>query len=116
VVIRRRAGRHLDDFAEYLGYFFVFSPDQVQYVAAGVIITVALFNYYGITTAAALNTTTLAKYGALALLVGLAFVAGDGSAEHFTSRPAAWASRGDGVDRDHVDVRWLGRPGLSAGR
>jgi amino acid transporter len=54
-------------------------------VAAGVIITVALFNYYGITTAAALlNTTTLAKYGALALLVGLAFVAGDGSAEHFT--------------------------------
>ena len=86
VVIRAAAlGAISTIFAEYLGYFFVFSPDQIQYVAAGVIITVALFNYYGITTAAALlNTTTLAKYGALALLVGLAFVAGDGSAGHFT--------------------------------
>jgi amino acid transporter len=71
-------------FAEYLGYFLHFSPMQVRYVAAGAIVLVATFNYVGINFASAvINMTTPAKYGALAALALLAFLAGDGSPAHF---------------------------------
>jgi amino acid transporter len=80
-------------FAEYLGYFIPFTPMQVRVVAAVAVVAVGLLNYLGVSRAAVvMNLATVAKYGALAALVLLAFGAGDGSREHFTP---AW--RG-GVD------------------
>lgn len=67
-------------FAEYLGYFFHFSPMTVRYVAAGAVLLVGVFNYVGVNLAAVvMNLTTVAKYGALAALALLAFALGDGS-------------------------------------
>jgi basic amino acid/polyamine antiporter, APA family len=72
-------------FAEYLGYFVPLSAAQVQYVAAGAITLVGLFNYFGVNVAAVLvNLTTVVKYGALIALAGLAFLIGKGSAANFT--------------------------------
>ena len=72
-------------FAEYLGYFVPLSATQVQYVAAGAITLVGLFNYFGVNVAAVLvNLTTVVKYGALIALAGLAFLIGKGSAANFT--------------------------------
>jgi basic amino acid/polyamine antiporter, APA family len=72
-------------FSEYLGYFISLSPQQVRYLAAGAIIVVGFLNYVGVKHAAAvMNLVTLAKYGALAGLALFAFVAGAGSAQHFT--------------------------------
>ena len=74
-------------FAEYLGYFVRLTPGQVRYVAAGAIVLIGLLNYVGVRGAAVVMTiTTVAKYGALAALALLAFVAGNGSATHF-ARP-----------------------------
>ena len=71
-------------FAEYLGYFIPLTPSQVQYVAAGAIVLVGLFNYFGVNIAAVMvNFTTVLKYGALIALAGLAFLVGQGSAAHF---------------------------------
>lgn len=71
-------------FAEYLGYFLPLTPSQVQYVAAGAIIVVALFNYFGVNIAAVMvNLTTVVKYGALIGLAGLAFLIGDGTTANF---------------------------------
>jgi amino acid transporter len=68
-------------FAEYLGYFIHLEPTTVRRVAAGMVIVVGLINYIGINTASVvMNLTTVAKYGALSLLVLLAFLAGDGHA------------------------------------
>jgi len=72
-------------FAEYLGYFIPLTPAQVRWVAAVGIVVVGAINYLGVSTAAILmNLITVAKYGALAALVLLAFAAGEGSASHFT--------------------------------
>ena len=72
-------------FAEYLGYFIKLSPEQVRYVAAAAVLLVGAINYFGAAKAAVvMNLVTLAKYGALAGLAILAFVAGDGSVSHFT--------------------------------
>ena len=77
-------------FAEYLGRFVVLTPIQVRWVAAAAVIAVGLLNYLGVNRAALLmNLATLAKYGALAALVLLAFTAGKGSTGHFGS---AWSS------------------------
>jgi basic amino acid/polyamine antiporter, APA family len=76
-------------FAEYLGYFVQMTPGQVRYVAAAAIVLIGLLNYVGVSAAAVvMNITTVGKYGALAALVLLAFVAGTGGVAHF-ARP--WA-------------------------
>jgi amino acid transporter len=73
-------------FAEYLGYFLHFTPQQVQWVAAGAIVLVSLFNYLGVNFAAVvMQLTTWAKYGALLGLALLAFLIGEGSAANFTT-------------------------------
>ena len=72
-------------FAEYLGHFIQLSPMQVRWIAAVAIIAVGLLNYVGVKRAAVLmNLSTVAKYGALAALVLLAFIVGEGSTGHFT--------------------------------
>ena len=77
-------------FAEYLGYFFPLTPMQVRMVAAVAVVGVGLLNYLGVSRAAlVMNLTTVLKYGALAVLVFLAFTAGEGSVDHFTP---AWRS------------------------
>ena len=72
-------------FAEYLGYFVHFTPEQVRYVAAAGILFVGALNYVGVSSAAVvMNVTTVAKYGALAALGLLAFTATTGTTDHFT--------------------------------
>lgn len=57
----------------------------VHYVAAAAIALTAALNYYGVRwSALVLNLTTAAKYGALLLLVVLAFFVGRGDVAHFT--------------------------------
>lgn len=76
-------------FAEYLGYFVSLSPMEVRYTAAVAIVLVGLLNYVGVNLAAVvMNLTTVAKFGALALLVILAAVAGEGSATNFAGTMA----------------------------
>ncbi len=72
-------------FAEYLGYFTHFTPEQVRYVAAGAVIGVGLLNYLGVRNAAVfMNFTTAAKYAAVAGLALLAFTVGDGNVANFS--------------------------------
>jgi APA family basic amino acid/polyamine antiporter len=87
VVIRASAlGAIATIFAEYLGYFIPLSSRAVQYVAALVILAVGLLNYVGVKRAGAvMNVATIAKYGAMVLLVLLAFSSGAGEASHFAS-------------------------------
>jgi amino acid transporter len=76
-------------FAEYLGYFVPLTPAEVRWVAAGALAVVGILNYVGVSFAAVvMNLTTVGKFGALAALALLAFVAGGGSAGHFTP---AWS-------------------------
>jgi basic amino acid/polyamine antiporter, APA family len=76
-------------FAEYLGHFVRLDAMQVRWVAAAAVVTVGLLNYVGVKRAAVLmNLSTVAKYGALAALVLLAFTVGDGSTAHFSP---AWS-------------------------
>lgn len=91
VVIRASAlGAISTLFAEYLGYFLNFTPQQVHYVAAVAIIAVGLFNYLGVRYAAiVMNATTAAKYGALVLMGLLGFLAGAGDWAHFGAAPVA---------------------------
>src|SRR2546426_9422125 len=57
----------------------------VHYVAAAAIAVTAALNYYGVRwSALVLNLTTGAKYGALLVLVLLAFLVGHGDWNHFT--------------------------------
>ena len=72
-------------FAEYLGYFVRFTPEQVRWVAAAAILFVGALNYVGVSSAAlVMNVATAAKYGALAALGLLVFTATSGSPAHFT--------------------------------
>jgi len=77
-------------FAEYLLRSLGFDPTRppydgaVHWVAALAIVLTATLNYVGVRwSALLLNVTTAAKYGALALLVLLAFVVGQGSFGNF---------------------------------
>ncbi len=77
-------------FAEYLLRSLGLDPTRppydaaVHWVAAVAIVLTATLNYVGVRwSALLLNFTTAAKYGALALLVLLAFVVGQGSFGHF---------------------------------
>ena len=91
VVIRASAlGAISTVFAEYLmrslGYDPALEPyaSTVHYIAAGAIIFTAIFNYTGVKWSAILvNMTTVAKYGALIILVLLAFLVGDGNFGHY---------------------------------
>jgi len=77
-------------FAEYLGRFIALSPMGVRWVAAAAVVSVGTLNYFGVNRAAVLmNLSTVAKYAALAVLVLLAFTAGQGSVSHFTP---AWST------------------------
>src|SRR6266550_4571564 len=78
-------------FAEYLlrslGYDPKIEPNAtyVHYVAAAAIVLTATLNYVGVRwSSIVLNLTTGAKYGALLLLVLLAFVVGQGNFGHFS--------------------------------
>src|SRR6267378_3462258 len=78
-------------FAEYLlrslGYDPKIAPNTtyVHYVAAGAIALTATLNYVGVRwSSLVLNLTTGAKYGALVLLVLLAFLVGQGDFGHFS--------------------------------
>lgn len=77
-------------FAEYLLRSLGFDPKvepnatYVHYVAAGAIVATAALNYVGVRwSSLILNLTTGAKYGALLLLVLLAFLVGQGDFTHF---------------------------------
>jgi basic amino acid/polyamine antiporter, APA family len=77
-------------FAEYLLRSLGFDPKvepnatYVHYVAAGAIVATATLNYMGVRwSSIILNLTTGAKYGALLLLVLLAFLVGQGDFTHF---------------------------------
>jgi APA family basic amino acid/polyamine antiporter len=83
-------------FAEYLvrslGYDPSVAPysDTVHYVAAAAIIITGLFNYTGVKWSSFLvNFTTVAKYGALVILVLLAFLIGDGDFGHYSEKGGA---------------------------
>lgn len=77
-------------FSEYLGLLAGYDGTTTRYVAAAAVLFVGTLNYVGVRLAAvAMNLTTFAKYGALAVLIVLAFAAGEGSARHFTP---AWPS------------------------
>jgi amino acid transporter len=72
-------------FAEYFGRFVAITPEQVHYVAAALIAFVGLVNYIGVSKAGAVtNVATAAKYGALVLLVLLAFGGGNGNVANFS--------------------------------
>lgn len=77
-------------FAEYLLRSLGFDPKvepnatYVHYVAAGAIVATAALNYVGVRwSSLILNLTTGAKYGALLVLVLLAFLVGQGDFTHF---------------------------------
>src|SRR2546426_3810179 len=66
------------------------NASYVHYVAAAAIVVTATLNYAGVRwSSMILNLTTSAKYGALALLVVLAFVAGEGGFRPFTQAGGA---------------------------
>lgn len=87
VVIRAAAlGAIATIFAEYLGYFWPLTPQQVRYTAALAIAVIGAINYIGVQRAAALQSiTTALKYAALLGLGLLAFTARGGSGAHFSS-------------------------------
>jgi APA family basic amino acid/polyamine antiporter len=94
VVIRAAAlGAIATIFAEYLGYFWPLTPQQVRYAAALAIGVIGAINYVGVQRAAALQSiTTALKYAALLGLGLLAFTARGGSGAHFSSPWAAGMS------------------------
>ncbi|NOT09729.1 MAG: amino acid permease [Gemmatimonadales bacterium] len=72
-------------FAEYLRQFVPLTAAQVHYVAAALIATVGTLNYLGVQRAAVVtNFATILKYGALVLLVALAFTSSSGSVNNFS--------------------------------
>ncbi len=97
VVIRASAlGAISTVFAEYLLRSLGYDPtlpeygNAVHYTAAAAILVTAAFNYTGVRWSSILvNVTTVAKYGALVVLVLLAFAIGDGDFGHY--------ARGDGA-------------------
>ncbi|HYL21681.1 MAG TPA: amino acid permease [Gemmatimonadales bacterium] len=85
-------------FAEYLLRSLGLDPKvepnatYVHYVAAGAIVATAALNYVGVRwSSLILNLTTGAKYGALVLLVLLAFLVGQGDFGHFAHAGATGA-------------------------
>ena len=91
VLIRASAlGAVATPFAEYLVRLLGRDPtqpgpaDAVHYIAAGAIVVAIVVNYVGVRwSAVALTAATAAKFGALLLLVAVAFGTGRGSFAHF---------------------------------
>ena len=104
-IIRAAAlGAIATTFAEYfmraLGNDPSMAPysDQVHYVAAGAILLVGTLNYCGVRWGTLLqNTTTIAKYGALLVIIGLAFAIALGGDAVVAAPLAPPASTGDTV-------------------
>lgn len=72
-------------FAEYLGFFFPLTPQQVHWVAAVLILLVGILNWLGVQRAALVTSVaTIVKYGALVLLVVFAFTSPTGSGGNFS--------------------------------
>ena len=100
-------------FAEYLLRSLGLDPTRppyegaVHWVAALAIVLTATFNYVGVRwSALLLNVTTAAKYAALAVLVLLAFVVGQGSFGHFTEAGGGGPVRGGLFGLALVSVMW----------
>jgi len=100
-------------FAEYLLRSLGLDPTRppydgaVHWVAALAIVLTATLNYVGVRwSALLLNVTTAVKYAALALLVLLAFVVGQGSFGHFTEAGGGGAVRGGLFGLALVSVMW----------
>ena len=100
-------------FAEYLLRSLGLDPTRppydgaVHWVAALAIVLTATLNYVGVRwSALLLNFTTAAKYGALALLVLLAFVVGQGSFGHFTEAGGGGPVQGGLFGLALVSVMW----------
>lgn len=74
-------------FSSYLGEFVSLSAAEERYVAAVLILLIALLNYLGVAYASVLmNVTTILKYGAMVGLTLFAFTAGEGgSVANFTT-------------------------------
>jgi amino acid transporter len=97
VIVRASAlGAIATVFAEYLLRSLGVNPalpangNAVHYVAAAAIALNALVSYRGVDwSSVVLNVTTGTKYAALALLVVLAFVAGDGDFSHYAESGGA---------------------------
>ncbi len=93
-------------FAEYLGHFIAFTPQEVRYVAAATIVLIAGLNYLGVSYASLLmNVTTVLKYGALFGLALFAFTLGDGSSANFSS-PGVGLVTGSAVLTALVPIMW----------
>src|SRR5256885_2169895 len=100
-------------FAEYLLRSLGLDPTRppyegaVHWVAALAIVLTATLNYVGVRwSALLLNVTTAAKYAALAVLVLLAFVVGQGSVGHFTEAGGGGPVRGGLFGLALVSGRW----------
>jgi basic amino acid/polyamine antiporter, APA family len=114
VLIRASAlGAIATPFAEYLLRSLGFDPTRppydgaVHWLAALAIVVTATLNYIGIRwSALLLNLTTGAKYGALALLVLLAFIVGGGSFANFTQGGGGSPLRGGLFGLALVSVMW----------
>ncbi|MDX2207703.1 MAG: amino acid permease [Gemmatimonadales bacterium] len=92
VIRASAAGGIATIFAEYLGRFITLTPMGTRYVAAGLIVSVALLNWLGVNYAAKMmNVTTILKYGALIGIVLFAFGTGTGQAANFTTTEAMTA-------------------------
>jgi basic amino acid/polyamine antiporter, APA family len=112
VLIRASAlGAIATPFAEYLLRSLGLDPTRppyasaVHWVAALAIVVTAILNYVGVRwSTLLLNLTTAAKFGALALLVLLAFLVGQGSFANFTQTGSA--VRGGLFGLALVSVMW----------
>ena len=92
-----------------LGYDPKIPPNAtyVHYVAAGAIILTATLNYVGVRwSSLVLNLTTGAKYGALVVLVLLAFVVGQGDFGHFSRVAGGGAVQPASFGLALVSVLW----------
>jgi amino acid transporter len=114
VLIRASAlGAIATPFAEYLLRSLGFDPTvqpyagAVHWVAALAIVVTATLNFVGIRwSALLLNVTTAVKYGALALLVVLAFAIGGGSFTHFAGSAGGGSLQGGLFGLALVSVMW----------
>jgi APA family basic amino acid/polyamine antiporter len=71
-------------FASYFGYFIHLSPVMVKMVAVGTILVLSLINYFGVRWGAwTQNVFTLAKVGAIGVLLLLSFLSGAGTLSNF---------------------------------
>jgi APA family basic amino acid/polyamine antiporter len=95
-------------FGEYLGRLLGFSGVGVRLLAAGAIIVVAAASYRSVRGASVLQgAATLGKVAALAAIVVIAFLLGDGSAGAFAAgAPAPADARWGGVGLALVAALW----------